>query len=193
MSRRIRPARDVDRSIVSVRASLSVKRRIRTLANPLVPSSRRPQAALTSTTGAAAMSWPEVLMPLPPSRHALLPLTPPHCLTLLLALPLSPATSLLLLDWYASSCPALLLSSLPLRPTLATADTDRARGLLDSLPPCSVSPSWCRSSAPCPPGAPSTCSTKWSSHLAGYGAHPGHPARVDGRLNRRHGGAQCQL
>ena len=74
-------------------------------------------------------------MPLPPSRHALLPLTHPHCLTLLLALPLSPATSLLLLDWYASSCPALLLSSLPLRPTLATADTDRARGLLDSLPP----------------------------------------------------------
>ncbi|KAG2590599.1 hypothetical protein PVAP13_5NG417940 [Panicum virgatum] len=117
----------------------------------------------------------------------------PHCLTLLLALPLSPATSLLLLDWYASSCPALLLSSLPLRPTLATADTDRAQGLLDSLPPCSVSPSWCRSSAPCPPGAPSTCSTKWSSHLAGYGAHPGHPARVDGQLNRRHGGAQCQL
>ena len=58
---------------------------------------------------------------------------------------------------------------------------------------CSVSPSWCCSSAPCPPGAPSTCSTKWSSHLAGYGAHPGHPARVDGRLNRRHGGAQCQL
>ena len=61
--------------------------------------------------------------------------SPPHCLTLLLALPLSPATSLLLLDWYASSCPAILLSSLPLRPTLATADTDRARGLLDSLPP----------------------------------------------------------
>jgi len=78
------------------------------------------------------------LMPLPPSRHALLPLTHPHCLTLLLALPLSPATSLLLLDWYTSSCPALLLSSLPLRPTIATADTDRARGLLDFLPPCSV-------------------------------------------------------
>ena len=51
----------------------------------------------------------------------------------LLVLPLAPATSVLLLDWYASSHPALSLSSLPLRPILAAADPDRALALLDSL------------------------------------------------------------
>ncbi|AQK97304.1 Pentatricopeptide repeat-containing protein mitochondrial [Zea mays] len=60
------------------------------------------------------------------------PLTP-RLLARLLALSLAPATSLLLLDWYALSHPALSLSSLPLRPILAAADPDHALALLDSL------------------------------------------------------------
>ena len=67
------------------------------------------------------------------------PLTPRR-LARLLALPLAPATSLLLLDWYASSHPALSLSSLPLRPILAAADPDRALALLDSLPASRLPP-----------------------------------------------------
>jgi pentatricopeptide repeat protein len=67
------------------------------------------------------------------------PLTP-RCLARLLALPLAPATSMLLLDWYASSHPALSLSSLPLRPILAAADPDRALVLLDSLPASCLPP-----------------------------------------------------
>ncbi|OEL13162.1 Pentatricopeptide repeat-containing protein [Dichanthelium oligosanthes] len=100
----------------------------------------RPPPALTSP---AATSWPELLAPFDLSRlRATLsshPLTPRR-LARLLALPLSPATSLLLLDWYASSHPALSLSSLPLRPILAAADPDRALALLDSLPPDRLPP-----------------------------------------------------
>lgn len=86
---------------------------------------------------AAATSWPELLAPFELSRLRCTlsshPLTP-HRLGRLLALPLSPATSLLLLQWYAASHP--VLSSLPLRPLLAAADADpeRALSLLESLP-----------------------------------------------------------
>ncbi|CAD6226487.1 unnamed protein product [Miscanthus lutarioriparius] len=103
---------------------------------PRPPPPPPPRPALNS---AAATSWPELLAPFDLSRlRATLsshPLTPRR-LARLLALPLSPATSLLLLDWYASSHPALSLSSLPLRPILAVgaADPDRALALLDSLP-----------------------------------------------------------
>lgn len=93
-----------------------------------------PRPALNS---AAATSWPELLAPFDLSRlRATLsshPLTSRR-LARLLALSLALATSLLLLDWYASSHPALLLSSLPLRPILAAADPDRVLVLLDSLP-----------------------------------------------------------
>ncbi|KAI5008012.1 hypothetical protein ZWY2020_009060 [Hordeum vulgare] len=86
---------------------------------------------------AAATSWPELLAPFDLSRLRCTlssrPLTPQR-LGRLLALPLSPATSLLLLQWYAASHP--VLSSLPLRPLLATADADpeRALSLLEPLP-----------------------------------------------------------
>jgi hypothetical protein len=56
----------------------------------------------------------------------------PRRLARLLALPLTPATSLLLFDWY--------VSSLPLGPILAAADPDRALALLDSQPASRLPP-----------------------------------------------------
>ncbi|XP_062211543.1 uncharacterized protein LOC133912700 [Phragmites australis] len=85
---------------------------------------------------------PELLAPFDLSRLRVTlsshPLTPRR-LARLLALPLSPATSLLL-DWYAAFHPPLSLSSLPLRPLLAADDPDRTLALLDSLPASRMPP-----------------------------------------------------